>query len=240
MKIIYKFLSGSHMHGTATPKSDRDIRGIWLPTIEECLKFKQPEEIRELPNEDDVVIPPIQKFFMLALKGNPNIIDWLFAPEESILEMTEEGERIRDSRELFIGKHVGERIRQYAKAEFRGMYDVTGKTGAKRKAELKHYGYSPKMAMNAIRILQEGTELMETGHITLPVDNASILLKIKHGEFATYQIENGYNEAVKQFDKAFKASKLPDNPDYEGAEKLMINLIVGDEIYKKMLHPSLT
>ncbi len=227
------------MHGTETETSDEDIRGIWLPSIEQSLAFSEPKDIvdQNLERGTDVVMFPIRKFFSLILKGNPNMMDWLFCPEDNIRIMTDEGKTIRDMRGMFIGRQVGERCLRYAKAEYRAMHDVTGKTGAKRKAELKKYGYSPKMAMNSIRILQEGNELMEFGKITLPRPNAELLLEIKTGKVSVKEIGSIYDIASEWLkhllDKKIKFAGI-EAPAMEAAEKLMINLIVGDEIAEKL------
>ncbi len=226
------------MHGTATPTSDEDIRGIWLPSIEQALAFSEPKDIvdQDVLNGSDLVMFPIRKFFRLILKGNPNMMDWLFCPEKNIMIMTEEGQTLRDMRGMFIGRHVGERCLKYAQAEYKMMHDVTGKTGAKRKAELKQYGYSPKMAMNSIRILQEGNELMEFGKITLPRPNAELLLEIKTGKVSVKDIGWTYEKASEHLKKLLDEKKAyaGTEPDVEAAERLMINLIVGDEVAEKM------
>ena len=209
-----------------------------MPSIEQSLAFPEPKDMvdQNVERGTDIVMFPIKKFFRLILKGNPNMMDWLFCPEKNIRIMTDEGKTLRDMRGMFIGRQVGERCLRYAKAEYKAMHDVTGKTGAKRKAELEKYGYSPKMAMSSIRILQEGNELMEFGRITLPRPNAELLLEIKTGQVSVKEIGWIYEKASEWLKKLLeeKTAFAGSEPDMEAAEKLMVNLIVGDEIAEKM------
>ncbi|MFA5759916.1 MAG: hypothetical protein WC942_11250, partial [Clostridia bacterium] len=54
--------------------------------------------------------------------------------------------------------------------------------GKKRKEQVKNYGYCSKSASHAIRLVQEVKELMETGEITFPRYNASLLKDIRYGK----------------------------------------------------------
>ena len=78
MKTIYEILYGSDAYGTTAGDSDRDIRGILLPSLDEVFSMRPMEDIREeKKNEhgitiEDRVMYPIRKFFELAVKSNPS------------------------------------------------------------------------------------------------------------------------------------------------------------------------
>lgn len=223
--VIYKILSGSHAHGTNIPTSDEDVRGIWLPSIDDHLKFEDPQEIRELPGQEDVVIHPIKKFMFLSMQGNPNVLDWLYVDKKLILHINDAGKEIRENRLVFLGKHIYHRMKGYADGEMKSMMSVSGKTGAKRKIEIKKYGYSPKCAMNAIRILQEGAELLRDKVITLPRPNHKELRKIKMGESNPTELIKMFNNAMGDIESAHDHSDLPETVDRRDVERLMRNIV---------------
>jgi len=224
MNIIYEILSGSHAYGTNTPESDRDVRGIWLPKMEEYLGMKDPEEIRD--NTEDTVYFPIRKFFLLAKACNPNILEWLWMPAHCVLKIAPEGALIVKNRDLFVSaKRIYDAFRGYAQSEFLAVSSVNKKTGAKRKRDIEKFGFSPKNAMNMVRLMEEGIEYLETGGITLPRSNADYLLAIKRGEVSYEEIAGRYNELNNRMVDAYGESKVQKNNDYDKINDLLVNII---------------
>ena len=226
MKIIYKIIAGSKLYGLNDQNSDTDIRGIMLPTVEEALSLKQKDVFEE--SDNDTVYYSLQKFFRLALKSNPSVLEWLYAPEtfESILIMTKEGSVLRENKRMFLSKEIYHRTKGYALSEFNKCSKL-GDKGKKRKALIKEIGYDPKSMMNCIRILEQGIEILSTETLTLPRRNIKNLMKIKKGELPKQTCENIFLGLHNDLVKAFKKSKLPDKVDYEKANKLMIDLIIN-------------
>lgn len=53
-RTIVRIIYGSHLYGLSTPESDRDFKGIFMPSKEEILLGKIPKSIRTStgdPNE---------------------------------------------------------------------------------------------------------------------------------------------------------------------------------------------
>jgi len=225
MKIIYEILYGSDAYGTTMNDSDNDIRGIMLPTIDECLSMRELHDVRNMDENEDRVMYSIQKFFRLAIKSNPSVFEWLFVPNECIKIMEESGKIIRHNRLMFLSKEIYPRFKGFAESEFHKLTKLTGKTGEKRKKQILKYGYSFKNAMNCIRILEQGVELLKTGHITMPRSNAEELKNIKKGEFSYKMIVGRFQRLLDELDDAKKYSKLPDKPRFKDADNLMINII---------------
>lgn len=230
VNIIYEVLYGSDAYGTTTNDSDNDIRGIYLPTIEESLSMTELHDIRRENDKEDRVMYPIQKFFKLAVNSNPSVFEWLFVPSNCIKIMEPAGKLIRNNRLLFLSKEVYARFRGFAYSEFSSLTKLTGKTGDKRKKQILEYGYSPKNAMNCIRLLQQGVELLETGHLIMPRPNNKELVEIKQGKWSYKKITNTFESLLEKLDVAVKNTKLPDKPRYEDADKLMINIIYNLKI----------
>ncbi len=223
---IYMIVSGSRLYGTDTPDSDYDYRGIWLPTLEESLDMGKLKDVKLETGLDDILVYPLQKFIRLAVSGNPNVIDWLFAPDKNVDKITAEMSWIKNNSDMFIGRHLISKIFGYSRGEYESVAKKTSrKTGAKRKKEMEKFGYSPKNAMNAIRILQQGAELIMTGKISFPRPNADELRKIKTGQIKEKDLDDLYQEALSAMRVAEKTCRLPDGPDVEGIEKIVFEVL---------------
>ena len=136
MKIIYEILYGSDAYGTTMQDSDNDIRGILMPTLDECLSMKELHDVRNMDETEDKVMYPIQKFFKLAIKSNPSVFEWLFVPNDCIKIMTDPGKIIRHNRLMFLSKEIYPRFKGFAESQFHKLTKLTGKTGEKRKKKI--------------------------------------------------------------------------------------------------------
>ena len=97
---------GSIAYGLDTPKSDIDIRGIFLNPREEWIGLREETENIRLENSDTVVYG-LRKGMKLLLNGNPNVIEILGLRPEHILYCSEEGRLILDNTDLFLSRRVG-------------------------------------------------------------------------------------------------------------------------------------
>ena len=93
MDLIVKMIFGSHLYGTATERSDRDYKGIFLPSREEILLGRVPkcrqftsarEGVRNTPQDVDVEIYSLHHFVHLACEGQTVALDMLHAPPEML------------------------------------------------------------------------------------------------------------------------------------------------------------
>lgn len=96
--LILRVRTGSHLYGTATPTSDEDYVGVWLPPPEMCCGFADGHESVSLGIESkradgrnaadavDFTAYELRKFCQLALQNNPNILELLFVGAEHVLE----------------------------------------------------------------------------------------------------------------------------------------------------------
>ena len=78
-RVIYRCVIGSQAYGLADEESDMDRRGIYLPTADlHWSLYGVPEQ---LENDDtQEAYWEIQKFLVLALKANPNVLECLYTP----------------------------------------------------------------------------------------------------------------------------------------------------------------
>lgn len=119
--IIFKSLVGSHAYGTASPKfnSDIDYRGVFVLPLNERISIKS--RIMEVGQEKpiDIKYYEISKFFDLAKDCNPNIIEFLFMPDDCIEICTEIMKKIILNRNLFISKKAYHTFSGYAYAQIK-------------------------------------------------------------------------------------------------------------------------
>jgi hypothetical protein len=121
---IFRCLSGSHAYGMATPESDEDFRGVAIPPKEYFLGFMQrfeQSESKPSPGHDvpDEVIYDIRKFVSLAADNNPNVMELLFMPEDTIVHSTPWWERLTAIRESFLSTRVRYTYGGYAVAQLK-------------------------------------------------------------------------------------------------------------------------
>jgi predicted nucleotidyltransferase len=92
---------------------------------------------------------------------------------------------------------------------------VSSKTGlgVKRRKDIEEHGFCRKSAAHAIRLLGQLIELMQTGSITFPRQNADILLGIRNGEYLPDELEDMYQDLVSQAERCRNVSVLPNKPN---------------------------
>ncbi len=81
--ILFEAISGSKAFGLATENSDTDIRGVYYLPKEDFFGLNY---IPQISNEtNDITYYEIGRFVELLQKNNPNILEILASPEDSIL-----------------------------------------------------------------------------------------------------------------------------------------------------------
>ncbi|UCD91700.1 MAG: nucleotidyltransferase domain-containing protein, partial [Methanobacteriota archaeon] len=80
-EVIFANISGAHLFGTASMRSDIDLRGCYIvPTID-LLNFAKPKDSIELSKGTvEVQIHEIEKFISLMIRGNMNFIEEVRSP----------------------------------------------------------------------------------------------------------------------------------------------------------------
>ena len=149
----------------------------------------------------------------------------MFAPKICVLQTTKEGDRIRNLRDIFLSKEIYHRFKGFAYSEFIQITKLTGDAGEKRKKQILEYGYSPKNAMNCIRILQQGSELLNSSFLSMPRPNALELIDIKLARYKYEDIVKMFDDAMGELETAHRNSVLHETSDFDGANELMIDII---------------
>ncbi len=91
--IVFECLSGSHAYGLATPESDVDIKGVFILPEDDYLGLNYVEQVSNETN--DIVYYELGRFVELLSKSNPNILELLYTPEDSVRKIHPVFEKIR-------------------------------------------------------------------------------------------------------------------------------------------------
>ena len=112
-EILYLVKFGSHLYGTATPSSDQDFKGLFLPSKKSCLLNKAPKHFsfnskkgdQKNSSEDvDVQFWSLQYWLELVAKGETNALDLLYShtyPEMIVYQDSRMQRLFRQHQSLF-------------------------------------------------------------------------------------------------------------------------------------------
>lgn len=211
-------LQGSRGMGLVQSEdADWDYRGVYVANNAELLSLHKPPETMEFGNSKDdnadFVLHEVEKFFRLALSGNPSIINLFFVGKYNI--KTDIGDEIIKNREIFLSEPaIRKAYGGYAMSQI--MYLVRNRGDAKRKA---------KHVRHCFRLFDQGMELLKTGKIKFPVESPDYYIQL--GE--KIKEKGGLDELVKLFeekDKEFQAceSVLPSMPNEYLVNKLLLKI----------------
>lgn len=115
LDIIVKIKFGSHLYGTATPASDLDLKGVFLPSKEDILLGNIPKSCsystkkngsKNSPEDVDVELYSLHYFIKLACEGQTVALDMLHAPEAMIVESSDIWTSIVSERKRFYSKNL--------------------------------------------------------------------------------------------------------------------------------------
>lgn len=113
-RLIIKVISGSTSFGLNTPKSDVDIRGVYVLPWKERLRNDIGEQVADPKNDE--VYWEITKFLRELAKANPQAMEILYSPDKCIIEGKEYLEKIRKEMN-FITSRCSKTFTEYAKGQ---------------------------------------------------------------------------------------------------------------------------
>ena len=209
--VIYRCIVGSRAYGLDDEHSDTDRRGVYLPPADlHWSLFGAPEQLEAKQNQE--CYWELQKFLVMALKANPNILECLHTP---LVEHAEPlALELLAMRGAFLSKLIYKTYNGYVLGQFKKL-----EQDLRAKGEIKQ-----KHAMHLIRLLRSGITALETGDllVRVPEEMRAELLAIKSGELSwedTNRLRLGLHV---RFDTAFANTKLPERPDYAAANDFLL------------------
>ncbi len=208
--VIYRCVVGSRAYGLDEEASDTDRRGIYLPPAELHWSLGGvPEQLENKGSEE--CYWELQKFLILALKANPNVLECLYTP--LVETATPLAEELLTMRGIFISRLVYQTYNGYVMSQFKKLEQDIRSQGA---IKWKH-------AMHLIRLLLSGVTILNEGYVSVQIEeHRERLLAIRHGRVSWDEV-NAWRLALHQeFDEALTQTPLPERPDYERANAFLI------------------
>jgi uncharacterized protein len=208
--IIYRCVVGSRAYGLDNDESDIDQRGIYLAPAElQWSLLGAPEQFED--NATQSCYWELQKFLTMALKANPNILECLYSP--LVEKVTPLGEEILAVRQGFLSQMIFQTFNGYAMSQFK-----------KIERDLRNHGEVRwKHAMHLLRLLLTGAAILRNGSLPARVEaHRDRLLLVKRGEMPWAAVDAWRMELHRDFDCALAETRLPERPDYEAANRILL------------------
>jgi predicted nucleotidyltransferase len=208
--VIFQCVIGSQAYGLADSESDIDRRGCYLPPAElHWSLYGVPEQLDCHATQESYW--ELQKFLVLALKANPNVLECLYTP--LVEKTTPLAAELLSMRSIFLSRLVYQTYNGYVMSQFKKM-----------QADIRNQGHVKwKHVMHLIRLLISGIGVLRDGAVPVRVDeHREQLLAIKRGEVSWEETESWRRGLHLKFDKALERTKLPERPDYEKANDFLI------------------
>lgn len=208
--VIFRCIVGSRAYGLDSESSDVDLRGVYLPPAERHWSLAGvPEQLENDAAQE--CFWEVQKFLVLALKANPNVLECLYSP--LIEHATPLMRELLAIRERFLSKLIYQTYNGYVMSQFRKLESDLRNRGA---VKWKH-------AMHLIRLLLSGITALRERRVPLRVDDQrDRLLAIKRGEIAWNDLDHWRLALHAEFEAAYAATTLADRPDYEAANAWLL------------------
>ncbi len=209
-RVIYRCIIGSRAYGLDDERSDTDYRGIFLPPTELHWSLNGvPNHIECCETQEHYW--ELQRFLVLALKANPNVLECLYTP--LVEQTTPLADELLQMRSIFLSRLVYQTYNGYVMSQFKKM-----------QADLRNQGQVKwKHVMHLIRLLISGISVLRNGFVPVRVEeHRDQLLGIKRGEVPWEETEHWRLSLHTEFDRALAETSLPERPDYEKANALLV------------------
>lgn len=208
--VIYRCVVGSRAYGLDNDDSDTDLRGIYLaPADLQWSLYGAPEQFED--NAAETCYWELQKFIIMALKANPNILECLYSP--LVEKTTPLADELLSLRQSFLSQMVFQTFNGYALSQFKKLEQDIRNQGEVR---WKH-------AMHLIRLLITGAATLREARVPVRVEqHRDRLLDVKRGDVPWPEVDAWRCELHHDFEVALSATKLPARPDYEAANSFLV------------------
>lgn len=237
--LCFETIMGSDAYGVSSGASDADVYGIVLPPKDlvfphlageipgfgrQLKRFEnwQQHHIETLGKSWDFQVYSIVQFFHLAMENNPNIIDALFTPRRCVLSSTPIGERIRESRKLFLHKGAWHKFKGYAYSQ---LHKIKSKEPTGKRAELvAKFGYDVKFAYHVVRLLLEVEMILAEQDLDLERHREQ-LKAIRRGEWTEEQLREWAGSKERDLESLYASSPLRHTPDEDAIKGVLLSCL---------------
>lgn len=100
--LLYEYVRGSQAYGTALPKSDVDMGGVYIcsPDTLYGLRSRYQEQIAD--DKNDVVWYELGRYIALLLESNPNMLESLYIPDKCVVYEHPIIKELKANRDMFL------------------------------------------------------------------------------------------------------------------------------------------
>ena len=228
--FLFVTVSGAHIYGFPSKDSDVDLRGSHVLPLNQVVGLKMPNETLthdKIVNglEVDVVSHEVGKYLRLLVKNNGYILEQIFSPI------------------VVMGQEFLERIRPLAQrcVTRNHYYHYRGFFANQRKMIEKDSSVSIKSVLYAYRVLATGIHLMNTGEIKTDLNELAVELEIpdiptliaaKVAEKSEFKFDVEVHmqrlcRLEEELQTAFEKSRLPEHPEREAVNDLLVQIRLG-------------
>lgn len=229
-------IHGLHLEGT----DDRDEMGVCVEDLRDAQGFHQFEQYiyrtaaeREgkhdapsQPGDLDLTIYSLRKFLRLALQGNPTVLTLLFVPTPLWIKGDARGAQLQELAPFIISRQAGKRYLGYLESQRMRLLGEMGSKRVNRSKLEEKYGFDTKYAMHMLRLAHQGIELLETGSISLPIQDPvrAHIRNIRLGKVPLNDVLNETGDMERRLKDLITDGPLPAAPDTDRVEEWMLDL----------------
>jgi len=194
--------NGSVSQNLNTPESNHDFIGVVIPPMDYSLapfhdEYQMPFKHWEWKDEDgysEGKFYSLLRFAELVLNGNPSVVSVLWNMPYH-MQTHPHFNGFINKRHALVSYDTVRHCMGFAKNEVLQMQRVTKESSAKRVQYVSRFGYYPKSAVAAIRMLKMSIELCNTGELTVyRTGDREQLMEIKRGEWQLSSVLQYYEE----------------------------------------------
>lgn len=223
---IIEAVSGSALYGLSAGGSDTDIMGVLVEPPQYVIglaRFEQyqyrtaPQGSRSGPGDVDKTVYGLRKWARLAAAGNPTVLLLAFTPDDLVLFDTDAGRELRAIREVFVSRQAANRFLGYLRSQRDRLIGAKSKRTNRPELVYRH-GFDCKAAMHMVRLGWQGVELLQDGHISLPMKQPQRdwLLALRRGEHTLQDALDEAAEAERTLRVLRELADWPPGPDMGG------------------------
>lgn len=209
-RVIFRCVIGSRAYGLDDDQSDIDRRGIYLPPAHlHWSLYGVPEQLENDATQE--AYWELQKFLILALKANPNVLECLYSPV--VETATPLAQELLEMKSCFLSRLVYQTFNGYVMSQFKKM-----QTDLRNQGQVKW-----KHVMHLIRLLISGVTVLREGYVPVQVgEHREALRAIKAGQMPWNDVDAWRLALHREFDGAWETTSLPEKPNYERANEFLI------------------
>ena len=205
--VVVRMLFGSWAHGTQHQGSDEDWRGVFQLPNDAFLGLRQPKTTYEA--KPDQVYHELGHYMRLLMKGNPNIIGMLFAPDDVIFESSGTWRDLVTHREAFISRSMANAYRGWLYGELLAAEKNPDKFPQKRLAHIPRLAYELYDAVihRYIGVRQSGVRL-------------DFIMAVKEGRAGLISVKYEFEEVMEAIEPHI--DRMPEAPE-EMTQRLLLD-----------------